>query len=481
MAYLSTFSAVELIFYAAVWCVLGGLAGFYLFTALGRNPRRGALFGVLTGVAVGMGALLVGIGFEPITDEGVVIGYDGSVQSLFAVVMGMWGTTLLLSVLLQGVPGARGNHHLDVNIRQATADLAYGLLMPTFLIVFTIVVFPMIWNVVLAFRPVRTMDLANLRIFSLEGLTLDNFNRVFRGSERFFEDFWPALAYTIMYLGVLILGWLSGGWAAERFQRDRRNGQWLGFASAFVVVVLLILWQQYLASIGVLLGGRAFLNTLMRTIVYTIGGSLLAIFMGLVAALIVKDSFPGRNVVRGFMLFPYIAPIVSTVFIWTMLLNAQFGLINEWIDGAGGQRIDFLTTPGWAFSMIILFQGWRYFPFAFLFILARIQAIPDDIYEAAKVDGAAPSERLLYITLPQLRAVFATLFLLRFIWTFNKFDDVFLLTGGAANTQLVTIEVYDQLFSRSNIGAASAVAMVLAVVLFIFVGVYFKWFYAEEN
>jgi multiple sugar transport system permease protein len=85
------------------------------------------------------------------------------------------------------------------------------------------------------------------------------------------------------------------------------------------------------------------------------------------------------------------------------------------------------------------------------------------------------------VTLPQLRAVFGTLFLLRFIWTFNKFDDVFLLTGGAANTQLITIEIYDQLFSARNVGAAAAVALILAVILLVIVGIYFRWFLVEEN
>jgi multiple sugar transport system permease protein len=130
--------------------------------------------------------------------------------------------------------------------------------------------------------------------------------------------------------------------------------------------------------------------------------------------------------------------------------------------------------------MVILFQAWRYFPFAYLFILARIQAIPDDLYEAAKVDGAAPSQRLWHVTLPQLRAVFGTLFLLRFIWTFNKFDDVFLLTGGAAGTKLISIEVYDQLFSGRNVGAAAAVAVVLALILLVVVAIYFRWFLVEE-
>ncbi|MCC6614161.1 MAG: sugar ABC transporter permease [Anaerolineae bacterium] len=292
-------------------------------------------------------------------------------------------------------------------MRQRIADLAYGLLLPTFVIVMVIVIFPMVWNVVLAFRPIRLRDLPDLRLFSLDEFTLDNFNRV--------------------------------------------------------------------------INSRGFVDTLVRTFVYTISGTVLAILLGLIAALIVKDRFPGRNLVRGFLLFPYIAPIISVVLIWKLLFNAQFGLVNEVVDALGGRRVDFLSTPATAFTMVILFQAWRYFPFAFLFILARIQAIPDDLYEAAKVDGAAPSQRLLHITLPQLRAVFGTLFLLRFIWTFNKFDDVFLLTGGAANTQLITIEIYDQLFSARNVGTAAAVALILAAVLFVIVGIYFRWFMVEEH
>ena len=226
---------------------------------------------------------------------------------------------------------------------------------------------------------------------------------------------------------------------------------------------------------------RGFTDTLIRTLIYTLLGTVLAILMGLVAALIVKDKFRGRNLVRGFMLFPYIAPIVSVVLVWKLMFNAQFGLVNELSVMLGGARIDYLNTPGIAFTMVILFQAWRYFPFAFLFILARIQAIPEDIYEAAKVDGAAPSQRLWYVTLPQLRAVFGTLFLLRFIWTFNKFDDVFLLTGGAAQTKVITIEVYDQLFGARNVGTASAVALVLAAVLIVVVAIYFRWFLVEER
>lgn len=390
---LQTFSWLEILVYAVIWSTIGGLAGFYLFASVNRNPRSGARLGVALGVLLGIGGALVGL--------------IGSAQSAINAALLLWLAALLAGITMNMGRVGLGQHEQRATLRQKIADLAYGLLLPTFVIVFAIVVFPMLWNVVLAFRPILLRDLPTMELFSLDGLTLDNFSRV--------------------------------------------------------------------------LSARGFLDTLIRTFIYTITGTLLAILMGLVAALVVKDAFPGRNAVRGFLLFPYIAPIISVVLIWKLMFNAQFGLVNEVVDALGGRRIDFLSAPATAFTMVILFQAWRYFPFCFLFILARIQAIPDDLYEAAKVDGAAPTQRLWHITLPQLQAVFGTLFLLRFIWTFNKFEDVFLLTGGAANTQLITIEIYDQLFSARNVGASAAVALVLAAVLMVVVVIYFRWFLVEER
>lgn len=390
---LAQLSLLEVVVYAAIWAVSGGLAGFYLFAAINRNPRLGARLGVGVGVFIGL--------------VGALIGLLNSVESIINATLILWLAALLAAMGLNATGRGLGQHERSATLRQRIADMAYGLLLPTFVIVVAIVVFPVLWNLVLAFRPIRLRDLPEMRLFSLQDFTLANFERV--------------------------------------------------------------------------LTARGFVDTLVRTFSYTIFGTILAILFGLIAAMVVKDSFRGRNIVRGFLLFPYIAPIISVVLIWKLMFNAQFGLVNEIVNGLGGPRIDYLTTPATAFTMVILFQAWRYFPFAFLFILARIQAIPEDMYEAAKVDGAAPSQRLWFITLPQLRAVFGTLFLLRFIWTFNKFEDVFLLTGGSANTKLITIEIYDQLFSARNVGAASAVAVVLALVLFVVVGIYFKWFLVEER
>lgn len=306
-----------------------------------------------------------------------------------------------------------------LTLRQQEARLAYALLAIPILIVLLLVIFPLLWNIFLSFQRVRLVDLRDLSLFSFEP-TLANYERV--------------------------------------------------------------------------IGSRGFGQLLRTTLIYATFGTALPIVMGLVAALLARDFFPGRNIWRGMMLFPYIAPIVAVTFVWRMMLNAQFGIINEWAaDLFGAQRISYLGQrsidlglPGLhsfplALSMVILFQGWRYFPFAFLFFLARLQALPDDLYEAAAVDGATLTQRFRYITMPQLYGVMGTLILLRFIWTFNKFDDIFLLTGGAAGTEILTVQIYNWLFGRSDVGAAAALSLVLAGILIVLLLIYFRWFFKETE
>lgn len=304
-------------------------------------------------------------------------------------------------------------------LRQQEARLAYVLLAFPVLIILALVIFPLLWNILLSFQEVRLIDLRDLNLLSLD-VTLEN------------------------YVDVIT--------------------------------------------------GRGFLELLQTTFIYAIFGTILPMVMGLIAALLAREVFIGRGIWRGMMLFPYIAPIVAVVYVWRLMLNAQFGIVNEWmVDLFDAQRISFLGQrsidlglPGLhsfplALFMVILFQGWRYFPFSFLFFLARLQALPSELYEAGEVDGATLLQRFRYITLPQLYGVTATLILLRFIWTFNKFEDIFLLTGGAAGTEIMTVKIYDYLFGRSNVGAASALSIVLAIILAILLTIYFRWFFRAEE
>jgi len=220
---------------------------------------------------------------------------------------------------------------------------------------------------------------------------------------------------------------------------------------------------------------RQFQPALVTTIIYSLGASFFSVFFGLAAALVLNRSFPGRGVVRGLFLFPFVAPVISVAFIWRWLL-APDGVLNWYLTSCGliTAPVAFLDERIYALISVIFFEGWRYFPFAMLLILARLQAIPQSFYEAADLDGAGSLAKFRYITLPELRYILGILFLLRVMWTFNKFDDIYLLTSGAAGTKVLSILIYEYSFGSADFGAGAAIAMVLFVILFTFVWLYIK-------
>jgi multiple sugar transport system permease protein len=297
--------------------------------------------------------------------------------------------------------------------RENRAGLAF--VSPTFLVVLVVVILPILWTVLLAFQDARLVDIQGMGLFG--NWTLDNFDSVF-GSPGFWSSLWT-------------------------------------------------------------------------TLVYTVGATAGSVLLGLVAALALRRTFPGRGLLRASMLLPYVAPVVAVTFVWQVALSPQFGVLNEWGTSMFGweEPIAFLSTRSYEVSLlglsfdiplalltVIAFEAWRYFPFAFLFLLARLQAVPDVLEEAATVDGATITQRFRHVLLPQLMPVIALLCVLRFIMSFNKFDDVYLLTGGGSGTDVAAVRVYDFLTARYDVGAAAAQALVLAVILMVLLGVYFKFF-----
>jgi multiple sugar transport system permease protein len=299
-------------------------------------------------------------------------------------------------------------------LRQEENRAGLTFVTPTLIVVFAAVVLPIAWTIFIAFRDLRLRDLRTKGFFGSE-FTLDNFTTV--------------------------------------------------------------------------LTSRDFIEGLTTTLIYSVVGTTLAIGLGLAAALLVRAPFRGRTFVRGAMLLPYVAPVVAVTFVWSIMLDPNLGIVNAiGKDSLGWDKaIPFFSQRSAevqilgatielpvALMSIIVFQAWRYFPFAFLFILARLQAVPADLDEAARVDGASPSQRFRYILLPQLSAVIALLAVLRFIWTFNEFDDVYLLTGGGAGTEVVSIGIFNQLIGRGNIGTAAALSLVLAALLCVLLVIYFR-------
>ncbi|GAA3924772.1 sugar ABC transporter permease [Microbacterium soli] len=226
-----------------------------------------------------------------------------------------------------------------------------------------------------------------------------------------------------------------------------------------------------------------FWKSIWTTVVYTIGTTLGSVVVGLAAALALRDKFRGRGVVRALMLLPYVAPVVAAAYVWTVMLNPQYGIINAIGKEFLGWEtaVNFTGAAPQALLTVIVFEIWRYFPFAFMFLAAALTGLNRELEEVALVDGATPWQSFRHVVLPQLMPVVALLTLLRLVMTFNKFDDIYLLTGGAAGTQVAAVRVYDQLVGSGDIGAASANAVILAVILGIGLGVYLRLTRTKES
>lgn len=284
-------------------------------------------------------------------------------------------------------------------------------------------------------------------------------------------------------------------------RRDNRDGLLMVLPTVVIVVAVVVvpvLWNVVLAFQDLTLldirdaglfqnatlqnfvdvfTGAGFWQAILNTVIYSVFSTFGSITLGLAAALALRRSFPGRGAVRALMLLPYVAPVVAVAFVWKVMLNPQYGIVNVW-----GQRllgwdapIDFLGRAPDAMVTVILFETWRYFPFAFMFLTARLVAVPHEMEEAALIDGAGIWQRFRFVVLPQLYGVIALLTVLRLVMTFNKFDDVFLLTGGGAGTEVAAVRVYDTLTGRFDVGGAAAQSLVLAAFLAVSLVVYLRF------
>jgi multiple sugar transport system permease protein len=234
-----------------------------------------------------------------------------------------------------------------------------------------------------------------------------------------------------------------------------------------------------------ILNDPEFWASVWRGSVYAISTIVLQIVLGVGAALVLNEAFPGRNLVRSIVIFPYVVPTVIAVILWKWLLNSQFGLINYLIESAGltDQPISFMGR-NWIMVSLIIVSVWQFFPFVVIGVLARLQTIPQELYDAAAVDGANAVQRFFYVTLPQLMSVLFVIVLLRSIWMFTKFDTPWLMIqGGGAETYIRTLPIYTYMrtFAYYEAGLGSAMAVLMFVMLAIATAVYFAIWRREEQ
>jgi multiple sugar transport system permease protein len=259
-------------------------------------------------------------------------------------------------------------------------------------------------------------------------------------------------------------------------------GVWISFFSkhSFFPEQTFVGFDNYLY----LLQDPQFWTSVRLGCIYAFSTIVLQIALGVGAALLVNEAFPGRNLVRAILIFPYVVPTVVAIILWKWLLNSQFGLVNYLIESAGlvDQPISWMGKDYIMVSLIIV-SVWQFFPFVVLGVLARLQTIPEELYDAAKVDGANALNRFIHITLPQLSSVLFVVVLLRSIWMFTKFDTPWLMIqGGGAETYIRTLPIYtyQRTFAYYEAGLGSAMAVVMFLMLAVAAAVYFRFWRREE-
>jgi multiple sugar transport system permease protein len=218
--------------------------------------------------------------------------------------------------------------------------------------------------------------------------------------------------------------------------------------------------------------------SLWNSVVWVFGSVILQFVAGFAAALLLHQAFRGRALVRTLTLLPWIIPGVVVGLIWEWLYQPNYGVINDLLLKAGWMqdRVAWLSSPDLAMGAVVFTNVWRGIPFFAIMLLAGLQAIPDELYEAAHVDGAGVVSRFWHITVPLLRPIIVVATATRIIWTFNYADLIFVMTGGgpANATQITSTYTLMQAYANLDFGYAGALSVVLLLVMLAFTAAYLK-------
>ena len=230
---------------------------------------------------------------------------------------------------------------------------------------------------------------------------------------------------------------------------------------------------------------RLFWASFYNAIYWTFFSVLLQTIFGVGLGLILHRTLRGISFFRGLLLFPYIVPTVVIALCWQWMLNPEIGIVNHSLKEIGviSENVYWLSTPGMAMWSTIILNVWKYTPFVTICVLARLQSIPLELFDAAKIDGAGPIRRFFDITLPQLAEVLAVVIVFRTIWTFNKFEEIYLLTRGGPGTSTFNLAIYsfEQSIANLKMGVGAATGVVMMFILFIGSLIYLNLFKFEED
>jgi multiple sugar transport system permease protein len=219
-----------------------------------------------------------------------------------------------------------------------------------------------------------------------------------------------------------------------------------------------------------LLHDANFHSSLGTTLIFTVVATAIEFVLGLGLALLLKEEFSFQGVIRSSLIVPMaIAPVVVGI-IWRLLYGADVGLFSFAVQTLTGKSISVLSSTTLALPALILVDIWEWTPFMFLILLAGIQSLPQEPFEAARVDGASSWNIFLHLTLPMLKPVIVVSLLIRALDAFTVFDQVFVLTQGGPGTatEVATLMIYKTAFRFSQFGYGAAMAIGLLVLVMSF-------------
>lgn len=222
-----------------------------------------------------------------------------------------------------------------------------------------------------------------------------------------------------------------------------------------------------------------FEQLLKTTLTFTLYATVLPLVIGFAVALILNSAIPGKALLRSLFLLPWLIPAVVVSFLWMWIFNANYGVLNGFLRETGliDENINWLGHSERAMFAVIVAKAWNTFPWMAVMILAGLQTIPKELNEAAAIDGADRVRVFRHITLPQLRGILGTVTLLSFIWNFQHFETIYVMTTGgpAKATTTFSVAVYKTAFQKFDLGEAGAIGILWMILLSIVVVIYIKF------
>ncbi len=293
-----------------------------------------------------------------------------------------------------------------------------------------------------------------------------------------------------------------GGRIGSDLQAQRVRSAWLFLAPTFLVLALVAGWPlirtiyfsftnasltnlsgaefvgfaNYLSWITLksgrtiyrgLLADPAWWNAVWNTLKFTVLSVSIETALGLIVALVLNAQFPGRGLVRAAILIPWAIPTIVSAKMWAWMLNDQFGILNDMLIGLGliGEKIAWTASPDTAMIAVLIVDVWKTTPFMALLILAGLQMVPGDIYEAAKIDGVHPVRVFWRGTLPLIRPALMVAVIFRMLDALRIFDLIYVLTPNNAQTKTMSVMARENLFDFDKFAYGAAASTMLFLII----------------